>query len=84
MIHYFDLPSLISQTCIVGDHHDQPQLAQIQPSQVSNFGDSSGPLFSMYSKFAEEEDNKMTDQWTKDADGILIFVSPHTTIHTRL
>jgi len=42
----------------------------------SNFGDSSGALFSMYSKAAEEEDNKMADQWQKDADGILIFVSP--------
>ena len=38
----------------------------------------------MYSKFAEEEDNKMTDRWTKDADGILIFVSPHINIHTTL
>ncbi|KAH9978304.1 hypothetical protein BJV74DRAFT_143291 [Russula compacta] len=53
---------------------DQPPSTQNQPSQGgSNFGDSSGPLFSMYSKFAEEEDNKMTDRWTKDADGILIF-----------
>jgi hypothetical protein len=31
----------------------------------------------MYSKMAEEEDNKMADHWQKDADGILIFVSPH-------
>ncbi|KAF8471355.1 hypothetical protein DFH94DRAFT_608825, partial [Russula ochroleuca] len=29
--------------------------------------------FSIYSKFAEEEDNKMTERWQKDADGILIF-----------
>jgi hypothetical protein len=29
----------------------------------------------MYSKIAEEEDNKVTDRWQKDADGILIFVS---------
>jgi hypothetical protein len=31
---------------------------------------------------AEEEDNKMADRWQKDADGILIFVSPHISIHT--
>ena len=43
----------------------------------SNFGDSSGPLFSIYSKAAEEEDNKMVERWQKDADGILIFVSSH-------
>ncbi|KAH9989145.1 hypothetical protein BJV77DRAFT_905110, partial [Russula vinacea] len=34
---------------------------------------SSGQLFSMYSKFAEAEDNKMAERWQKDADGILIF-----------
>ena len=39
-----------------------------------NFSDSSGPLFNMYVKMAEEEDNKMADRWQKDADGILIFV----------
>ena len=39
-------------------------------------GDSSGPLFAMYSKYAEDEDKNMTDRWTKDADGIIIFVRP--------
>jgi hypothetical protein len=46
----------------------------------SNFGDSSGPLFSIYSKAAEEEDNKMVELWQKDAEGILIFVSPRVDI----
>ena len=46
----------------------------------SNFGDSSGPLFSIYSKAAEDEDNKMVERWQKDADGILFFVSPHVGI----
>jgi hypothetical protein len=54
----------------------RPQLTPNPPSQdQSNFGDSSGPFFSIYSKTAEEEDNKMVDRWQKDADGILIFVS---------
>ncbi|KAF8470277.1 hypothetical protein DFH94DRAFT_214631 [Russula ochroleuca] len=39
----------------------------------SSFGDSSGPLFSMYSDATEKEDNKMTDRWKADADGILFF-----------
>jgi hypothetical protein len=39
------------------------------------FADSSAPLFNMYRKMAEEEDNKMAERWQKDADGILIFVS---------
>ena len=34
----------------------------------------------MYSKAADEEDNKMVERWQKDADGILIFVSPRVAI----
>jgi hypothetical protein len=30
----------------------------------------------MYSKIGEEEDNQMAERWQKDADGIVIFVSP--------
>jgi hypothetical protein len=36
----------------------------------------------MYSKLAEEEDNKMVDRWQKEAEGILIFVSACVGIHT--
>ncbi|KAH9987827.1 hypothetical protein BJV77DRAFT_1070393 [Russula vinacea] len=51
-----------------------PQSTPNQPMHgESNFGDSSGPLFSVYSKAAEEEDNKTVERWQKDADGILIF-----------
>jgi len=42
--------------------------------QESNFGDGSGPLFSMYIEMAEEEDKKMAESWKADADGILVFV----------
>jgi hypothetical protein len=31
----------------------------------------------MYIKMTEGEDEKMTHRWQKDADGILIFVSPY-------
>jgi hypothetical protein len=34
----------------------------------------------MYTKAVEDEDNKMADRWQKDADGILIFVSPRVGI----
>jgi hypothetical protein len=62
---------------IIDGHRDHLQLTTDQPLQrESNFGDSSGPLFSIYSKAAEDEDNKMAERWQKDADGILIFVSP--------
>ena len=58
---------------------EQPQLSTNQPSQPPQqkpiFYDSSGPLFSLYSEIAKEEDNKMTDLWQQDAtDGILVFV----------
>jgi len=39
-------------------------------------GDSSDPLFTMYSQYAEDDDKNMTKRWTKDADGIIIFVRP--------
>jgi len=41
----------------------------------SNFSDSSGPVFSLYSKIAVEEDDKTAERWRTNADGILIFVS---------
>jgi len=57
-------------------HPDHPAPTSNRPLQgESSFGDSSGPLFSIYSKAAEDEDNKMVERWQKDADGILIFVS---------
>jgi hypothetical protein len=56
-----------------------------QPSGgASSFGDSSGLLFSIYSKAADEEDNKMVERWQKDADGILIFVRPCACNHIFL
>ena len=70
----------VSTMCIADerpDHPiDHPVTTSDQPLQrESNFGDSSGPLFSIYSKAADDEDNKMVERWQKDADGILIFVS---------
>ncbi|SRR5216684_1525032 len=63
------------------------QSARDQPSQPSqgepDFGDSSGPLFSIYSKAAEDDDNEMVERWQKDADGILIL-SHHFGIHISL
>jgi len=30
----------------------------------------------IYSKIAEEEDNKIAQRWQKDGEGIIIFVCP--------
>ena len=38
----------------------------------------------MYTKVAEDEDNKMVETWQKDAKGILIFVSHSIEIHIIL
>ncbi|KAF8467096.1 hypothetical protein DFH94DRAFT_848300 [Russula ochroleuca] len=55
-------------------HPNRPQPTPNPPSQgESNFGDSSGPFFSLYYNIAKEEDEKMVHQWQKDAGGIIIF-----------
>jgi hypothetical protein len=71
----------------IGDGHlDRPHLGtSFQPPRGGlHFRDSSMPLFSMYSKVAEEKDNKMVERWQKDVEGILIFVSPRTCIHAPI
>ena len=70
---------------IIEGYPDSPQSTPNLPSQSAfNFGDSSGPFFSLYSKIAVDEDNKMVERWQKDADGILIFVSPCVANHIVL
>jgi len=70
------LSSLSSSARIAGDPTDLPQPIRNQPlGGESGIDDSSGRLFSMYSKMAEEGDNKMVERWQRDADGILVFVS---------
>jgi hypothetical protein len=70
-------PALSSPTspCPIASPREVPRPGQDQSS--SNFSDSSGPLYHMYVKMTEEEDEKMAHRWQKDADGILIFVSPY-------
>ena len=65
--------------CTVGVYLGWPRSSSSNhPSQAGfNFGDGSEPLFSIYSNTAEKEDNKMAERWQRDAQGILIFVSPH-------
>ena len=49
-----------------------------------HFRNSSRHVFSMYSKVAEAKDNEMVERWQKDAEGILIFVSPRTRFHALI
>ena len=43
--------------------------------------DSSATLFTIYSQMAEIEHKETAERWQKDADGILIFVSPQLRFH---
>ena len=73
--------ALISLLCIVDYRHDHPVTTPNQLFQEeSNLGDYSGQLFSIYSGAAQEEDYKTVEQWQRDADGVLIFVSPRVRI----
>jgi hypothetical protein len=56
----------------LNDHHNWLSSAPLQDE--SNFGDSSWPLFAMYSNISDEEDNKVAERWQKDAEGTIIFV----------
>ncbi|KAH9967641.1 hypothetical protein BGW80DRAFT_1230085, partial [Lactifluus volemus] len=49
-------------------------MSRHQPSQgLPTFRDGSEPIFNMYVKMSQEEDDKMANRWQRDADGILIF-----------
>jgi hypothetical protein len=52
-----------------------PQTSSAQQEEPT-YGDSSGPLFKIYSKSAEERDIRVSERWQKEADGIIIFVRP--------
>jgi len=67
-------------TYVIADgRHEQPQSTpenSLRPSLGDpHFGDSSGPLVSMYSKTTEEADSRGADRCQKDAEAILVFVS---------
>ena len=67
-----------------------PSLEQVLPAYLelggrpskkgSDSSNSSAPLFSMYLEIAKTEDNTMAERWSKNADGILIFVSALITL----
>jgi hypothetical protein len=66
---------------IVDGQRDRSQSTLDRPWQLLegefDYCDNSWPLYSMYSKITEEEDDKMIERCHKDADGILIFVRLH-------
>ncbi|KAH9045872.1 hypothetical protein EDB83DRAFT_2553802 [Lactarius deliciosus] len=56
------------------DHqYPPPEVTTKAPQEAPSFVDGSGPIFSMYSERATEDDDKMTESWKADAEGILVF-----------
>ena len=65
--------------CIADVQRDPPQSAQNHsPPRESAFGDSSRPLLS------KEIDDRATERFQKDAECVLVFVSPHVSLYTTL
>jgi len=75
-------PTPNSPTCIDDYLNERPLAPSRQSQGETNIGDSSGPLFTMYTRLAVEEYNKMAERWQKDAEGILIFVCLHVVFRT--
>ena len=77
-----EIHQLVLWCIVIESHGSQPEVAQAQLSQPRqeephHFCDSSWPLYSMYSKFAQEEDDKITERCQRNGDITMIFVSPH-------
>lgn len=77
------IPLLTNFSHAVDGHPQMPNQDQ-QFQADSYFSDSSGPVFSLYSKIAVEEDDKTAERWKTNADGILIFVSLPASFHIFL
>ena len=62
-----------------GDPEAQTGVNEHQPTPpndtVDDYADPSGKLWSMYLTEADTEDGQMTKNWTKDTQGVLVFVS---------
>ena len=42
---------------------------------TENYGDPSGKLWSMHLTEAKQDDDQITEKWTEDTGGVLVFVS---------
>ncbi|KAN0126388.1 hypothetical protein V8E52_000028 [Russula decolorans] len=49
------------------DGRDQPSKSE------RDYGDSSWPLYSMYSKIAQQDDNRLVDRCQRDTNGTMVF-----------
>jgi hypothetical protein len=78
----YDLSFTRALSLVTAGNSNVPRSEQRQQSQGQpTLSDGADPIFNMYVKMSQEEDNKMADRWQKDADGILIFVSSSSYLH---
>ena len=58
--------------------HEAPPMSPQTSSAPEEpiYGDSSGPLFEIYSESAEERDTRVLETWQQSADGIVFIVRP--------
>jgi hypothetical protein len=63
------------------DGHSRPPQSMPNDSQQQriNYGDSSWPLYGMYSNIVEDEDNRQAEYLQQHTNGVLILVSLHVT-----
>jgi hypothetical protein len=63
---------------ILGDHFRPPQSMPNHSQQEGiDYGDSSWPLYAMYSDIVQEEDNRQAEYLQQHTNGVLILVSLH-------
>ncbi|KAH9045865.1 hypothetical protein EDB83DRAFT_1549452 [Lactarius deliciosus] len=67
------LVSPVTVAPIVDHQYPPPEVTTKAPQEAPSFVDGSGPIFSMYSERATEDDQKMAESWKADAEGILVF-----------
>ncbi|KAH9034117.1 hypothetical protein EDB85DRAFT_2274579 [Lactarius pseudohatsudake] len=68
-----DPPEGINVTGAVDHQYPPPEATTKAPQEAPSFVDGSGPIFSMYSERATEDDEKMAEGWKADAEGTLVF-----------
>jgi len=73
-------PTFLDVTLL--DQSQTPLNSSVSSFGDPSFGDGSELLFSMYSAITAEEDDEMVERWQKNADSIIIFVSPRVSLHT--
>ena len=63
---------LLSQRTCIGAVDGRDRLSKGE----LDYGDSSWPLYSMYSKIAQQDDNRLAENCQRDTSGTMVFVSP--------